>query len=382
MVVPRPAPCARRTALLLVLLLVASGCSGGAAPGPPAASVPVAATAGPAASEPVAAVDPRSPGPTAPGPTPTPGALRFRIASTQAAVIAGQLLPYLVGIEAGLFRQEGLGIELVTLQSDQIALTAAANGEVDVVVGTPGPSLLAAIASGVDAMVLGGTHNAFDQHLIAASDVKAPADMVGRSVIISEKRTLNDFQTREALVHIGVDPDGDLAGTWVGANQAERIDNLRKGNGQATVVNPPLSVLLAREGFTDFGDLSEGPPWPGAAIVVTRRTYAQRNEYLQRFMRGLVASIQRTKADPALAQQALASYTKIDDPEAVEEAYGVYGQRLLERVPYMSRDGLQRAIDYAAQGRPQVRRLQAATLIDHSMLQRLESSGYVDSLYH
>jgi ABC-type nitrate/sulfonate/bicarbonate transport system substrate-binding protein len=217
---------------------------------------------------------------------------------------------------------------------------------------------------------------------MAATDVKTPADMVGRSVIISEKRTLNDFQTREALARLGVDPDGDLAGTWVGANQAERIDNLRLGNGQATVVNLPLSALLAREGFTDLGDLSEGSPWPGAAIVVTRRGYAQRNAYLQHFMRALVASIQRTKADPALAQQALAKYTKIDDPEAVEEAYAVYGQRLLERVPYMSREGLQRAIDYAAQGRPQVQRLKAATLIDHTMLQRLESSGYVDSLYH
>jgi ABC-type nitrate/sulfonate/bicarbonate transport system substrate-binding protein len=377
MLVPSTASRARRAALLVVLVLAASGCSEGAAPGPPAATGPLAATAEPAASQLPAGLSP-----TVPASTPTPGALRFRIASTQAAVIAGQLLPYWVGIDAGLFRQEGLGLELVTLQSDQIALTAAANGEVDALVGTPGPALLATIAGGIDAVVLGGTHNAFDQHLIAATDVKAPADMVGRTVIISEKRTLNDFQTREALARLGLDADGDLAGSWTGANQAERVDNLRLGNGQATVVNLPLSALLAREGFTDFGDLSEGPPWPGAAIVVTRRGYAQRNEYLQRFLRGLVASIQRTKADPALAQQALAKYTKIDDPEAVEEAYGVYGQRLLERVPYMSRDGLQRAIDYAAQGRPQVRRLQAATLIDHTMLQRLESSGYVDSLYH
>jgi|SRR5712692_3231558 len=364
---------ARRMALLVVLILGGSGC-GGAGPAPPAVTAPLASTPAPASQLPAVT-------PTAPA-TPTPGALRFRIASTQAAAVAGQLLPYWVGIEAGLFRQEGLGLELVTLQSDQIALTAAANGEIDAIIGTPGPSLLAAIAGSVDAIVLGGTHNAFDQHLIAAADVKAPTDMVGRSVLISEKRTLNDFQTREALARIGIDADADLGGTWTGANQAERIDNLRLGNGQATVVNPPLSALLVREGFTDFGDLSEGPPWPGAAIVVTRRAYAQRNAYLQRFLRGLLASIQRTKADPALAQQALAKYTKIDDPEAVEEAYGVYGQRLLERVPYMSRDGLQRAIDYTVQGRPQVRRLQAATLIDHTMLQRLESSGYVDSLYH
>src|SRR5262245_60332295 len=212
MLMPSTASCARRTALLVILILLASGCSGGPAGGPGAAPGPLAAAVDPAAAQP-------SPAPA----TPTPGAMRFRIASTQAAVIAGALLPYWVGIDAGLFRQEGLGLELVTLQSDQIALTAAANGEIDALVGTPGPALLAAIAGGSDAVVLGATHNAFDQHLMAATDVKTPADMVGRSVIISEKRTLNDFQTREALARLGVDPDGDLAGTWVGANQAERI---------------------------------------------------------------------------------------------------------------------------------------------------------------
>jgi ABC-type nitrate/sulfonate/bicarbonate transport system substrate-binding protein len=167
----------------------------------------------------------------------------------------------------------------------------------------------------------------------------------------------------------------------VGANQAERVQNLRLGNGQATVVPPPLSVLLAREGFTDFGDLSSGAPWPGAAIIVARRTYAARYDYLQRFLRGLLASIQRTKADPAFAQRVLASYTKVDDPEALEEAYAVYGDRLLERVPYLSLEGLQYAIDFAAQARPTVRRLQPAKLVDHTLLQRLESTGYVDGLY-
>src|SRR5438105_9746793 len=134
MVGPRTAPLTRRPALLVSLILIASGCSGGAAPGPPAATGPLAATAEPAGSQPSAALSP-----TAPGPTPTPGALRFRIASTQAAVVAGQLLPYWVGIEAGRFRQEGLGVEMVTVQSDQIARTAAAIGEVDASLGTPAP---------------------------------------------------------------------------------------------------------------------------------------------------------------------------------------------------------------------------------------------------
>jgi NitT/TauT family transport system substrate-binding protein len=307
--------------------------------------------------------------------------MRFRVAAIQPPVVAAHLLPYWVGIDTGLFRQQGVAVELVTLQSDQVALTAAANGEVDVVLGTPGPTLLAVLAGGIDAMILGATHNAFDQRLVAAGDVQSPEDVKGKSALISAEATLNDFQTREALRRVGIDPDADLQGWWIGANQAERVNNLRLGNGQMTAIPPPLSTTLTHEGFTDFGDLSEGPPWPGVAIIVARRTYLARFDYVQRFLKGLLASIQRTKADPAAAKQAIAQYTKIDDPDALEEAYDVYGDRLLERVPYVSLEGLQRAIDFAGEKRPRARSLRPSNLVDQTALQRLESSGYVEQLY-
>ncbi len=354
--------------LLLAALLVApwaSACSGGAPP-PPAPTAAPAAVAG---------------GGGAALPTATPAALRFRAATMTPPAAGAHLLPYWVGIEAGIFRQYGLAVELMLLQSDQMALTAAANGEVDVVIGTPGPTLLAVIAGGIDAVILGATHNAFDSHLLAAQDVTTPADLVGRSVVISAKGTLNDWATREALQRLGVDPDLDLAGWWTGANQAERIEHLRLGNGQATVVPPPLSGVLAREGFTDFGDLSDGAPWPGVAIIAARRVYFSRYDQIQRFLRGLLASIQRTKADPALAKQTLVKYTRLDDPAAIDEAYAVYGERLLERVPYLSREGLQRSHDFALSARRLTRRLPLDSLVDQTTLERLEASGFVDQLY-
>jgi hypothetical protein len=82
-----------------------------------------------------------------------------------------------------------------------------------------------------------------------------------------------------------------------------------------------------------------------------------------------------------VAKQAIAKYTKIDDPDALEEAYDIYGDRLLERVPYISLEGLQRAIDFAVEKRPQARALRTSSLVDQTALQRLESSGYVDQLY-
>jgi ABC-type nitrate/sulfonate/bicarbonate transport system substrate-binding protein len=351
-------------AALLGGLMVWGGACGGSAPQQSAPSSPPTP----------------DPGATA-APPPTSGAMRFRIASNLPAVVAPQLLPYWVGIESGLFRQQGIGLELVTLQSEQLALTATANGEIDALVATPGPPVLAGLAGGVDMLIVGGAHNTFDQRLIAASDVTEPAAIIGKTAVINQRNTLNDFQTREALVRLGVDPDTDLAGFWVGANQAERVSHLRLGNGQLTVIPPPLSTTLTHEGFVDFGDLTQGPAWPGAAIIVGRRTYNTRFDYVQRFLKGLLASIQRTKADPAFALKVLASYTKIEDAQSLDDAYALYGDRLLERVPYLSLDGLQRALDFAVTTHPAVSRIRPATLVDQTILQRLESSGFVAELY-
>jgi ABC-type nitrate/sulfonate/bicarbonate transport system substrate-binding protein len=307
--------------------------------------------------------------------------MRFRVASNLPAIVAPQLLPYWVGIDSGIFREQGLGLELVTVQSDQVALTGAANGEWDVVLATPSPPLLTVLSGGLDMVILGATHNAFDSHLVAAADLTEPAALIGKTAIISQKNTLNDFETREALTRLGVDPDTELLGFWMGANQAERVSNLKIGNGQMTVLPLPLSGTLAKEGFVDFGDLSEGPAWPGVAILVGRRTYTGRFDYVQRFLKGLLISIQRTKADPAFAQKVMAGYTKIEDAEALEAAYAVYGDRLLERVPYLSMDGLQHAIDFTTVSRPAVSRLRPNALVDQTVLQRLEGSGYVADLY-
>jgi ABC-type nitrate/sulfonate/bicarbonate transport system substrate-binding protein len=267
------------------------------------------------------------------------------------------------------------------VQDERVALTGAANGEFDVVLATPSPLMLTTIGGGLDLVMLGATHNAFDLRLVAAADLQTPTDLVGKTAVIFQKGTLNDFQTRDALLRLGLDPDVDLVGTWTGANQAERVEHVRQGNAQAIVVPLPLSRLLAREGLTEFGDLSDGAAWPGVAIVVSRPRHAQRYDYYQRFLKGLLASIQQTKNDPATAQQLLAKYTQIGDAEALQDAYAVYGDRLLERVPYLSAAGLERAIEFTMQTRPPARRPQASALIEHNLLTRLEREGFVDNLY-
>jgi ABC-type nitrate/sulfonate/bicarbonate transport system substrate-binding protein len=337
----------------------------------------VAATPGTLAGTPT----PASLAVLAPTPTPTAGTFPFRVGITQLPQVAGYLLPYWVGIDGGVFPREGLAVTLVPLPSEQLAMSAVANGHVDVVVAPPSLPLLASAALVGNVVILGGTHNAFDQRLITAADITTAAELVGKAAIINAKGSLNDFQTREALRRVGIDPETQLAGYWVGPNQAERIQHLKLGNGQAIVLPPPLSTIIAKEGYTDFGDLSEGPPWPGAAIWTTRASYTSRYPYMERFIRGLFASIARTKHDPDFARELLKRYTQLDDPDGLAEAYAVYGDRLLERVPRLSVEGLQRAIDFAAQARPGVALPRAETLVDHSLVDRVAASDLLEQLY-
>jgi hypothetical protein len=55
--------------------------------------------------------------------------------------------------------------------------------------------------------------------------------------------------------------------------------------------------------------------------------------------------------------------------------------RLIRRVPYPSREGIQTIIDQLAKTRPEMKNLNPNDFIDPSILKEIEDSGFVKRLY-
>jgi ABC-type nitrate/sulfonate/bicarbonate transport system substrate-binding protein len=116
--------------------------------------------------------------------------------------------------------------------------------------------------------------------------------------------------------------------------------------------------------------------------IGTRKSYIQANRDVTiRFMKAYLEGIHVFKTNKEVALNVLKKYTRLDDMSLVQTSYDEMSQRLIRRVPYPDRDGIQTVIDQLAKTRPQMKNLNPADFIDPSILKEIEDSGFVKKLY-
>ena len=114
----------------------------------------------------------------------------------------------------------------------------------------------------------------------------------------------------------------------------------------------------------------------------TRKSYIRNNrDLVVRFMRAYLEGIYVFKTNKEVALNVLKKYTRMDDLSLVQTSYDEMSQRLIRRVPYPDREGIQTIIDQLAKTRPQMKNLNPDDFIDPSILKEIEDSGFIKKLY-
>ena len=76
----------------------------------------------------------------------------------------------------------------------------------------------------------------------------------------------------------------------------------------------------------------------------------------------------------------LASNLRLSNPRDVEESYQTVIHNY-ERAPHISLEAMKRLQKLLTQLNPKISEVRVETLIDDAFMQRLESSGFIQSLY-
>jgi len=150
----------------------------------------------------------------------------------------------------------------------------------------------------------------------------------------------------------------------------------------AVILSEPFATAATRAGAAVVSDLSQlGVPYTMHGIG-TRKSYIRANrDVVIRFMKAYLEGIYVFKTNKELALSVLKKYTRLDDLSLVQVAYDDMSQRLIRRVPYPEREGIQTIIDQLAKTRPQMKGLNPDDFIDPSILKEIEDSGFVQKLY-
>lgn len=291
-----------------------------------------------------------------------------------------QFDPVYIMKELDLPRKHGLDVEVLFVPVSSRALQAALAGEIQFLT-SGGVANINANATGADFVGLTATLNTFAFKVLGSPDIKKPENLKGKKVAISRLGGASDFSIRYALTHWGLVPDKDVALLQVGG-EPESVLALQNRAVDAAILSEPFSTVATRAGAVLVADLSQlGVPYTMHGFGV-RKSYIRANrDVVVRFMKAYLEGIYVFKTNKELALNVLKKYTRLDDLSLVQASYDEMSQRLIRRVPYPDREGIQTIIDQLAKTRPQMKSLNPTDFIDPSILKEIEDSGFIKKLY-
>jgi NitT/TauT family transport system substrate-binding protein len=283
--------------------------------------------------------------------------------------------------ENGIFEKYGLRVNLVSITGGSAATTVLVSGDMDIC-QVAAPSVINAVAAGQDLVIIAGLINIAPGSLMAQPDI-TDATMLKGKIIGNNQGSSTEAVTRIALKSMGLDPDKDVVLLNIGGEE-QRVAALEAKKVDATLVIPPLTITLRNEGYTELLNVSNLKiPYQGTSIATTRRFLKEHRAQVVGFMKAILEAIVRIKKDPQGSKNVIAKYLSLDpvkDSATLDETYNAILLGTLEDIPYPSMQGIQTVIDIAAQGNTSVAKVTPGDVVDISIVQGLEASGFISGL--
>lgn len=227
---------------------------------------------------------------------------------------------FFVAKEQGLFKQEGLDVELVEFQNSADGLNAVVAGKLDVgAFGTTAP--LVHYARGADLKVIGGIMG-LDAAIVVtpenAATIKRIGDLRGKKIATVRLAT-GDAVLRGALHDDKIDWKSDLK-IFELKNPPAVIEAVKSGQVDAGVVWGPHDIRAERQGLkivVRSSDLQPGHPC--CRIVVTSDKLKQGDMHV-RFLRAILKAEKFAAEHRKETIDAIQKYVKLDR-DMLEQGY-------------------------------------------------------------
>jgi ABC-type nitrate/sulfonate/bicarbonate transport system substrate-binding protein len=220
-----------------------------------------------------------------------------------------------------------------------------------------------------------------DHVIFAQASIKKPADLRGKKLGVSRFNSADDFATRFALRTWGLAPVQDVAVLQIG-EQSARLTALRAGAIDVTALQPPLTAVARKEGFTELTRLSGlGLEYLQTCVTTTRAMTRTHEDLLRRFVRAVVEGIHFYKTNKEASLAAIGKFMKLSDRAALEESYTTYALTLTPRAPVPTARGIQTILDDLARTDPRAGNARAEQFMDPRFVRELQDGGVIDRLY-
>ena len=284
--------------------------------------------------------------------------------------ISGAMGPLWAASDYGLFKRQGLDVQLLYIGGGSVVTQALLGGDVQFV-RLGASAVMQASMRGADLKMIANTINRLVFTLMAKPEIKSPADLKGRKIGVTRLGGSTDFALDLALKKYNLKRGADVAVLQTGG-MPQLLGAITGGSVDAGVISPPTNLAAAKMGLKELIDFADLPLlYPNSPVATTQAFLEKNRAVALRFLRGYAEGIQRIKSDRDGTMKLYAKYTKVQDPEILSELYRIYGVKHLESVPAVKAE----AVDEVLRSEMKGTNAKAADFIDNSLVVELEREG-------
>jgi len=271
--------------------------------------------------------------------------------------------------QEGLFRKNGLEVELIHIPSSSRGIQAILAGEIAFSF-MDGVNAVQANLKGANLVLIAGATNRQVFSLMAKPEIKRVADLRGKKVGITRVGSSTHTSALYAL------NSGGLRTTDYQLLPLLEVPNiftaLVAGQIDAGVVSPPTNARAKRAGFVELMNVAkEGPEFVSVAVG-TSRTFIRANEdTVRRVVRAYAEGVQIFKTNKPAALRMIQNQLKVKEPDIQEDTYSQF-REYLEYPPYVSRKGMESVLAEIADKEPAAKGAKPDDFIDMRFVADLE----------
>lgn len=283
--------------------------------------------------------------------------------------------------DAGFYKKHGLDVDLVYIGSTTIGIAAIVAQDIQVG-NAAGSGVANAAVRGADTVSVGCVINVLAYELVVLDSIKSAEDLKGKSIGISRFGSASDVAARELLKGLNLRPMEDVKILQIGG-ASERAAGFSRGI-IAGFPSPPGNVHLIPGGLphrilADMADLPKPYPLPFICAVTTKSYLAKKRDTVKKVVMALIEASHYFKTNREGTQKIVAKYLRGANKAYLDSSYQST-TKIIERVPYTSRDGMKIQLDDALKQTPGSK-ITVDNLIDDSIVREIEKDGFIDRVY-
>jgi NitT/TauT family transport system substrate-binding protein len=275
--------------------------------------------------------------------------------------------------QEGLFKKNGLDVELLHIPSSSRAIQAILAGEIAISF-MDGSNAAQANLKGANLALVAGATNRMVFSLMAKPEIKSVSDLRGKKIGITRIGSSTHTSALYALSQAGLKPSDYQILPLVEVPNI--FTALAAGQIDAGVVSPPTNSRARKAGFKELVNLAkEGPEYVSVAVG-TSRTYMNANEdTVRRIVRSYADGVYMFKSNKAAALRMIENQLRVKDIDIQEDTYNQFRQ-YLEYPPYVTRKAMEAVVAELGDKDLAAKAAKPDDFIDMRFVAELEKEGF------